>query len=262
MSATAATPNDLEAYWMPFTANRAFKKAPRMLGRARDMHYFTPDGRKLLDGAAGLWCVNAGHGRDPIVKAIQDQAAEMDYAPPFNFGHPKAFQLASRLAAMAPGDLDHVFFTNSGSEAVDTALKIALAYWNVGGQGARTRLIGRVRGYNGVGFGGISVGGMVANRKYFGSLLTGVDHLPTTYNRAEQAFTKASQYWTASLPSLDTIPDHAPPSQIRAAYKVDGTACRDCLAVTCCFPCSLSQESRHVLALGAGHSGGAAGAEP
>ena len=201
MSSTSSKdlPNDLAAYWMPFTANRAFKQAPRMLGRAKDMHYHTPEGRRILDGVAGLWCVNTGHGREEITAAIQEQAGEMDYAPPFQFGHPKAFQLASRLAAMAPGDLDHVFFTNSGSEAVDTALKIALAYWNVGGQGARTRLIGRVRGYNGVGFGGISVGGMVANRKYFGSLLTGVDHLPTTYNRAEQAFTKGEPAWGAHL---------------------------------------------------------------
>ena len=192
-------PNDLAAYWMPFTANRAFKQAPRMLGRARDMHYHTPEGRKVLDGVSGLWCVNTGHGRPEITAAIQEQSAEMDYAPPFQFGHPKAFQLASRLAALAPGDLDHVFFTNSGSEAVDTALKIALAYWNVSGQGGRTRLVGRVRGYNGVGFGGISVGGMVANRKYFGSLLTGVDHLPATYNRAEQAFTKGEPAWGAHL---------------------------------------------------------------
>ena len=201
MTSTASNdlPNDLAAYWMPFTANRAFKKEPRMLGRAKDMHYHTPEGRKILDGVSGLWCVNTGHGREEIVAAIQEQAAEMDYAPPFQIGHPKAFQLASRLAAMAPGDLDHVFFTNSGSEAVDTALKIALAYWNVSGQGGRTRLVGRVRGYNGVGFGGISVGGMVANRKYFGSLLTGVDHLPTTYNRAEQAFTKGEPAWGAHL---------------------------------------------------------------
>ena len=199
MSATAATPNDLEAYWMPFTANRAFKKAPRMLGRAKDMHYFTPDGRKLLDGAAGLWCVNAGHGRDAIVQAIQDQAAEMDYAPPFNFGHPKAFQLATRIAALAPGDLDHVFFANSGSEAVDTALKMAIAYFATLGQGQRTKLIGRARGYHGVGFGGISVGGLSPNRKMFGNALAGVDHLPATYNRAEQAYARGEPEWGAHL---------------------------------------------------------------
>jgi beta-alanine--pyruvate transaminase len=163
------------------------------------MHYYTPDGRQLLDAAAGLWCVNAGHSRDPIVKAIQDQAAEMGFAPPFNVGHPKAFQLASRIAAMAPGDLDHVFFGNSGSEAVDTALKIAIAYFNVSGQGARTKLIGRARGYHGVGFGGISVGGMSPNRKFFGNALAGVDHLPATYNRTEQAFARGEPEWGAHL---------------------------------------------------------------
>ena len=158
-------PNDLEAFWMPFTANRAFKKAPRLIARAKDMHYYTPEGRAVLDGAAGLWCTNAGHNRDPIVEAIQRQAAELDFAPTFQFAHPRAFELASRIAALAPGDLDHVFFCNSGSEAVDTALKIALAYHNVRGQGARTRLIGRERGYHGVGFGGMSVGGLANNRK-------------------------------------------------------------------------------------------------
>src|SRR5919112_150967 len=156
-----SSPNDLEAFWLPFTANRAFKQRPRLVTRAKDMHYYTPDGRAVLDGAAGLWCCNAGHNRDEVVAAIQAQAAELDFAPSFQFGHPKAFALASRIAALAPGDLDHVFFCNSGSEAVDTALKIALAYWNISGQGQRTRLIGRERGYHGVGFGGISVGGVV-----------------------------------------------------------------------------------------------------
>src|SRR5690348_9508506 len=152
------------------------------------MHYETVDGRRLLNSSAGLWCCNAGHNRAPIVAAIQRQAAELDYAPGFQFSHPKAFELASRIAALAPGDLDHVFFCNSGSEAVDTALKIALAYHNIRGQGSRTRLIGRERGYHGVGFGGLSVGGIVSNRKQFGALMVGVDHLPHTYNRAEQAF--------------------------------------------------------------------------
>jgi beta-alanine--pyruvate transaminase len=196
---TPSTPNDLEAWWLPFTANRAFKQRPRLVTRAKDMHYFTADGRAVLDGAAGLWCCNAGHNREPIVAAIQRQAEELDFAPPFQFGHPKAFALASRLAQLAPGDLDHVFFCNSGSEAVDTALKIALAYWNISGQGQRTRLIGRERGYHGVGFGGISVGGIVPNRKFFGSLLAGVDHLPHTYNRAEQAFSKGEPEWGAHL---------------------------------------------------------------
>ena len=192
-------PNDLDAWWLPFTANRAFKQRPRMIARAKDMHYYTSEGRAILDGVAGLWCCNAGHNRDPIVAAIQARAAELDFAPAFQFGHPDGFTLASRLAQMAPGDLDHAFFCNSGSEAVDTALKIALAYWNVSGQGSRTRLIGRERGYHGVGFGGISVGGIVTNRKFFGSLLAGVDHLPHTYNRAEQAFTKGEPEWGAHL---------------------------------------------------------------
>ncbi len=199
MPATAQLPNDLEAFWLPFTPNRAFKRAPRLFARAKDMHYFTPDGRAVLDGAAGLWCSNAGHCRDPIVKAIQRQAAELDFAPAFQFATPLSFELASRIAALAPGDLNRVFFCNSGSEAVDTALKIALAYHNVRGQGSRTRLIGRERGYHGVGFGGISVGGIVPNRKFFGSLLAGVDHLPATYNREHQAFTKGEPEWGAHL---------------------------------------------------------------
>ena len=197
--AAVAVPNDLNAYWLPFTANRAFKKAPRLVARAKDMHYYTPEGRAVLDGAAGLWCTNAGHNRDPIVEAIRAQAAQLDYAPAFQFAHPKAFELASRVAALAPRGLDHVFFANSGSEAVDTALKIALAYHNVRGEGARTRLIGRERGYHGVGFGGIAVGGIVNNRKFFGSLLAGVDHLPTTYNREQQAFSKGEPEWGAHL---------------------------------------------------------------
>src|SRR5499427_4138864 len=196
-AATATLPNDLEAYWMPFTPNRAFKKAPRLIARAKDMHYYAADGHTVLDATAGLWCCNAGHNRDSIVAAIKRQAEELDYAPAFQFAHPHAFELASRVAALAPRDLDHVFFCNSGSEAVDTALKIALAYHHVRGAGARTRLIGRERGYHGVGFGGISVGGIVSNRKFFGSLLTGVDHLPHTDNRDQQAFTKGEPEWGA-----------------------------------------------------------------
>jgi beta-alanine--pyruvate transaminase len=195
----AEIPNDLEAFWMPFTPNRSFKKNPRMITRAKDMFYYTPEGRAVMDGTAGLWCTNAGHNREPIVAAIQAQAAELDYAPAFQFGHPKAFSVASRIAALAPGDLDHVFFANSGSEAVDTALKIAIAYNNVRGQGTRTRLIGRERGYHGVGFGGISVGGIVSNRKQFGTLLAGVDHLPHTYSREHQAFTVGEPEWGAHL---------------------------------------------------------------
>ena len=197
--AVTAVPNDLESYWIGFTPNRAFKKSPRLIARAKDMHYYRTDGRAVLDGTAGLWCTNAGHNRDPIVQAIQRQAAELDYAPAFQFSHPKAFELASRLAALAPGDLDHVFFCNSGSEAVDSALKIALAYHNVQGRGSRARLIGRERGYHGVGFGGTAVGGMVLNRRQFGTLLAGTDHLPATYNREQQAFSKGEPEWGAHL---------------------------------------------------------------
>jgi len=202
MSATAQRaeiPNDLAAFWLPFTPNRAFKKRPRLISRAKDMHYYTPEGRAILDATAALWCCNAGHGHPSIVAAIQRQAAELDFAPTFQFAHPLAFQLSSRLAALAPADLDHVFFANSGSEACDTALKIALAYHNVRGAGSRQRLIGRERAYHGVGFGGISVGGMVNNRKFFGSLLAGVDHLPATYSREHQAFTKGEPEWGGHL---------------------------------------------------------------
>ncbi len=165
------TPNDLSAFWMPFTANRQFKQAPRMFVSARDMHYTTSDGRKVLDGTSGLWCVNAGHCRPKITEAIQQQAAELDYAPAFQMGHPIVFEFANRLVDIAPKGMDHVFFTNSGSESVDTALKIALAYHRAKGEGSRFRLIGRERGYHGVNFGGISVGGIVTNRKMFGTLL-------------------------------------------------------------------------------------------
>ena len=183
-------PNDLAAHWMPFTANRSFKKNPRMLAGAKDMHYITVDGRKIIDAAAGMWCCNAGHGRTQIAEAIGRQAAALDYAPPFQFGIPQAFELATRIADLAPSGLDHVFFCNSGSEAADTALKMALAYHQINGQGSRTRLIGRVRGYHGVGFGGTSVGGIVNNRKLFGTLLTGVDHMPHTHFPDKNAFTR------------------------------------------------------------------------
>jgi beta-alanine--pyruvate transaminase len=197
--ARAEVPNDLSAFWMPFTPNRSFKKRPRLIAKAKDMHYYTPEGRQILDATAALWCCNAGHNRPSIVAAIQRQAAELDFSPTFQFAHPQAFQLSSRIAEMAPGDLDHVFFTNSGSEAGDTALKIAIAYNNVIGKGSRVRLIGRERGYHGTGFGGISVGGMGNNRKFFGSLLTGTDHLPHTYNREHQAFTKGEPEWGGHL---------------------------------------------------------------
>jgi len=187
---TVQVPNNLEPFWMPFTANRQFKANPRMLVGAKDMHYTNQEGRQIIDGTAGLWCCNAGHNRQPIVEAIQNQAGEMDYAPAFQMGHPKGFELAARPTAMAPEGMEHAFFTNSGSEAVDTALKIALAYHRASGEGSRTRLIGRERGYHGVGFGGISVGGIVTNRKFFGSLLNGVDHMPHTHDPARNAFTR------------------------------------------------------------------------
>ncbi|HVW92250.1 MAG TPA: aminotransferase class III-fold pyridoxal phosphate-dependent enzyme, partial [Devosia sp.] len=192
-------PNDLNAFWMPFTANRQFKKAPRLFARAKDMHYYTTDGREVLDGTAGLWCVNAGHCRPKIVEAIQEQAAELDYAPAFQMGHPKAFELANRIVEIAPEGLNHVLYTNSGSESVETALKVALAYQRVKGEGSRFRLIGRERGYHGVNFGGISVGGIVTNRKMFGTLLTGVDHLPHTHNLAKNAFTRGEPEHGAEL---------------------------------------------------------------
>ncbi len=193
-----SVPNDLSAFWMPFTANRQFKKAPRMLVSADRMHYKTADGREILDGTAGLWCCNAGHNRPKIVEAIRKQAGELDYAPAFQMGHPKAFELASSLRDMAPEGMEHVFFVNSGSEAVDTALKIALAYQRAIGQGTRTRMIGRERGYHGVGFGGISVGGIVNNRRMYGTLLTGVDHLPHTH-LPENAFSRGVPEHGANL---------------------------------------------------------------
>ena len=193
----------LAALWMPFTANRAYKAAPRQLVAAKDMHYTADDGRQVLDGTAGLWAVNAGHCRPTIVEAIQKTAAELDFAPAFQLGHPSSFELASRLAAITPKGLDRIFFTNSGSESVDTALKIALAYQRSRGEGTRTRFIGRERGYNGVGFGGISVGGIVNNRRQFGTLLKGVDHLPHTHSLQHNSFTKGRPQWGGHL--ADTL---------------------------------------------------------
>jgi len=193
------TPNNLESFWMPFTANRQFKSNPRLLVGAQGMHYTSHDGRKIIDATAGLWCVNAGHGRKQIAEAASRQLNELDYAPAFQMGHPLAFEFAARLSAMLPADLDHVFFTNSGSESVDTALKIAIAYHRAKGQGTRQRLIGRERGYHGVGFGGISVGGIVNNRKFFGALLNGADHLAHTHNLEKNAFSKGEPEWGAHL---------------------------------------------------------------
>jgi len=212
-----AQPNDLSNFWVPFTSNRAFKKAPRLLVSAKGMYYKSHDGRDILDGSAGLWCVNVGHGRSKVVEAIKAQADTLEYAPPFQFGQPLAFELAQRLSAITPEGMDRIFFTNSGSESVDTALKIALAYHRVRGDGARTRLIGRERGYHGVGFGGISVGGIVANRKFFGPLMNGVDHLPHTYNREQQAFSRGQPEWGAHLAdALEDIVTLHDPSTIAA----------------------------------------------
>jgi beta-alanine--pyruvate transaminase len=186
---TSQIPNDLGSFWMPFTANRQFKAAPRLLVSAKDMHYTSADGRPVLDGTAGLWCVNAGHARPTIVEAVRRQVGELDFAPNFQMGHPVAFEAASRLAAVTPGDLNRIFFANSGSEAVDSAMKIALAYHRVRGQGTRTRIIGRERAYHGVGFGGISVGGIPNNRKHF-ALVPGADHLQSTHDLTRNAFSK------------------------------------------------------------------------
>jgi beta-alanine--pyruvate transaminase len=182
--------NDLRAFWMPFTANRQFKKAPRLFVAADRMHYTTDDGRRVLDGTAGLWCCNAGHNRPRIVEAIRAQAGTLDYAPAFQMSHPKAFEFAAKLINLAPTGFDHVFFTNSGSEAVETALKMAIAYHRVKGNGTKTRLIGRERAYHGVNFGGVSVGGLGGNRKWFGPLLPGVDHIRHTHDLARNAFSR------------------------------------------------------------------------
>jgi beta-alanine--pyruvate transaminase len=190
----------LDAFWMPFTANRQFKANPRLLARAQGMHYWTDDGREVLDGVAGLWCVNAGHARREITEAVTKQLGTMEFAPTFQMGHPIAFELANRLAEIAPPGMDRIFFTNSGSESVDTALKIAIAYHRARGAGQRTRLIGREKGYHGVGFGGMSVGGMVNNRKIFGaSMLAGVDHLPHTLDIEHNAFSRGLPQWGAHL---------------------------------------------------------------
>ena len=193
---------DLEAHWMPFTANRHFKAKPRLLARAKGMHYWTNEGRQILDGVAGLWCVNAGHGRREITEAVTRSLEHMDFAPPFQMGHPGAFELANRVKKIAPAGMDHVFFVNSGSEAVDTALKIALQYQRLKGEATRTRLIGRERGYHGVNLGGTTVGGMVANRKAWApAMVPGVDHLPHTHDLAKNAWSKGQPEHGANLAS-------------------------------------------------------------
>ncbi|MGG5886931.1 aspartate aminotransferase family protein [Falsiroseomonas sp. HC035] len=195
--------NNLDAFWMPYSDNKYFKSTPRMLARAEGMSYFTQDGQEILDGTAGLWCCNAGHGRREIVEAIQKQAAIMDFAPTFQLGHPIAFEAAARVAEMTPEGMDRVFFVNSGSEAADTALKIALAYHKARGESQRVRLVGRERGYHGVGFGGMSVGGIGPNRKQFGAQLPYVDHLPHTHLPAQNAFSKGQPEHGAHL--ADTL---------------------------------------------------------
>ena len=208
---------DLESYWMPYTGNRYFKQNPRMISRAEGMYCYTHDGRKLLDSVSGLWCCNAGHCHPRIVEAIQAQAATLDYSMAFQIGHPTVFELANKLTAMAPEGIDYAFFVNSGSEAVDTALKMALAYHRIRGDASRTRLIGREKGYHGVGFGGISVGGISLNRKMFGVLLPGVDHLPHTHNLEYNAYSRGLPQWGAHLADeLENIVALHDPSTIAA----------------------------------------------
>ncbi len=210
-------PNSLEAYWMPFTANRQFKAEPRIFVGAQGMYYKTADGRDVLDGVSGLWCCAAGHNRPEIAKAVSDQLTELDYSPAFQMGHYKAFELADRLANLAPGDLNHVFFTNSGSESVETALKMAIAYHRIRGEGQRVRLIGREKGYHGVNLGGMSVGGMVANRKMFGALVTGVDHIRHTHGLEANLFSKGEPEHGAELADdLQRLCDLHDPSTIAA----------------------------------------------
>jgi beta-alanine--pyruvate transaminase len=208
---------EASAFWMPYTANRQFKKAPRLLARAEGMHYWTADGRQILDGQAGLWCVNAGHCRPKIVAAVQKQVAQMDFAPTFQMGHPAAFEFADRLARIAPPGFSKVFFTNSGSESADTALKIALAYHRVRGEGQRIRLIGRERGYHGVNFGGMAVGGIPANRKAFGPGVAGVDHIRHTHDLQKNSFSKGQpQYGAEFADDLERLCALHDPSTIAA----------------------------------------------
>jgi len=217
MPADTPRPNSLDSFWMPFTPNKAFKADPRMVVRAEGMYYYTPDGRAVLDGTSGLWCCAAGHGRTRIVEAIQRAAAELDYATTFNLGHPLAFEFANRLGQILPGGLDRIFFTNSGSESADTALKIALAYQQARGKPGKYRLIGRERGYHGTNFGGISVGGIVRNRRTYGPMVTGVDHLPHTLDIARSAFSRGQPAQGAELAdALERIVALHDPSTIAA----------------------------------------------
>ena len=216
---------DLHAYWMPFTANRQFKRNPRFVVGAKGMHYATRGGQQLLDGVSGLWCCNAGHCHPRIVAAIREQAAKLDYYTAFQMGYPRTFELANRLAGLAPEGLSSVFFANSGSEAVDTALKIAIAWHRVRGEGQRVRLIGREKGYHGVGFGGISVGGISSNRKLFGAMLPGVDHLRHTQDLEHQAYSRGQPEWGAHFADeLERIAALHDPSTV-AAVIVEPIAC-------------------------------------
>ncbi|MDX1374064.1 MAG: aspartate aminotransferase family protein [Burkholderiales bacterium] len=213
------------AWFMPFSMNRQFKKAPRLVSRAEGIHYYTPEGRQIIDGTSGLWCVNAGHCRPKIVEGVAKGVAALDFAPPFQLGHPLAFEFADKIAALAPQGLSKVFFTNSGSESVETALKLALAYHRVRGEGHRTRLIGRERGYHGVNFGGTAVGGIVGNRKIFGALLAGVDHMRHTHDLARNAFSRGEPKHGAELADdLERLCQLHDPSTI-AAVIVEPVAC-------------------------------------
>ena len=227
MNVRANIPTTLEnsAFFMPFSMNRQFKKAPRLLARAEGMYYYTPDGRKILDGTAGLWCVNAGHCRKKIVDAVAKGVATLDFAPPFQMGHPLAFEFADRVVEVAPEGMTRVFFTNSGSESVDTALKLALAYHRVRGEGHRVRLIGREKGYHGVNFGGTAVGGIVGNRKIFGALVSGVDHIRHTHDPAKNAFSRGQpQHGVELADDLERLCQLHDPSTI-AALIVEPVAC-------------------------------------
>ena len=202
---------NLDNFWIPFTANNAFKAEPRLLVEANGMYYTSDDDKKILDGIAGMWCCNAGHCHPHIVKAVQDQIATMDYATAFNMSHPKAFELAEKISQLTPEGLDRIFFSNSGSEAVDTALKVAVAYHVSRGEGQRSRFISREKGYHGVNVGGTSVGGIPTNRKSFGALLSGTDHLPHTWDPKEMSFSKGQPTWglhlAEELESILTLQD-------------------------------------------------------
>ena len=190
---------NLDNYWLPFTPNKKFKANPRLLTSAKGMFYKSDDGREVLDGIAGLWCTNAGHCHPKIVAAVQNQAAELDYATAFNMSHPKAFELAVKVSSLTPQGLDRIFYGNSGSEAVETAMKVALAYHASKGDGQKTKFIGREKGYHGVNFGGVSVGGLTPNRKSFGPLLPGIDHMPHTWDIEHMAFSKGQPEWGLHL---------------------------------------------------------------